>query len=363
MESGIKATISDFINDVVVENDEQGNWVVDDQFSSKHFLDESILAAYTSLNINLDKKTKAKAGLRYEYTNSNLGSETVKNIVDRKYGNWFPSVFVSRTINDNSSYNLSYTRRITRPTFNDMAPFVYFFDANTFFSGNPALQPAISNAVKADYIFKRLIFSLSYTREKNTITNFVPDVDANTNKQTFFAANQPNRNIYAAMLSLPFTISGWWSMQNNVTGEWQKLNAVYKGAAITIKQASFQINSTQTFTLPKHYSLELNGSYQAGGLFGLYKLDPMLSLNFGVQKKISPTAGTLSFNVTNFTGPPHMILTAYAPEENIDTKVDIRWAATTFKVTYTKSFGNTTLKGNRQRKTASEEEKERVQVN
>ena len=95
----------------------------------------------------------------------------------------------------------------------------------------------------------------------------------------------------------------------------------------------------------------------------MYKLDPMLSLNFGVQKKISPTAGTLSFNVTNFTGPPHMILTAYAPEENIDTKVDIRWAATTFKVTYTKSFGNTTLKGNRQRKTASEEEKERVQVN
>lgn len=363
LESGVKATLSDFVNDVIVENEEQGAWTVDKNFSSIHNLDENILAAYSSLNVNIDKKTKSKLGLRYEFTSSNLGSETTKNIVARKYGNWFPSVFISRIINENNSYNLSYTRRITRPTFNDMAPFVYFFDPNTFFSGNPALQPAISNSFKTDYIFKRLIFSFSYTYEKNTITNFVPEVDVNTNKQTFAAANQKNKNIYSVILSLPVNVSGIWTMQNNVTGEWQKLNAVYNGSPLAITQGNLQINSTQSFTLPKNYSIELNGNFQSGGVFGLYKLDPMLSLNFGIQKKISPKSGTISFNVTDFSGGPHLVLSAYAPKENIDTKVDIRFVATTFKLTYSRSFGNNTLKENRKRNTGSEEEKQRVKVN
>jgi hypothetical protein len=65
LESGVKATMSDFVNDVIVENDEQGTWVTDEEFSSLHNLDESILAAYTSVNLNIDKKTKGKIGLRY----------------------------------------------------------------------------------------------------------------------------------------------------------------------------------------------------------------------------------------------------------------------------------------------------------
>lgn len=151
MEAGVKATLSHFINDVRVEREVQNNWIRDKEFSSKHNLEESIFAAYTSFNVVLGAKTKSKVGLRYEYTNSNLGSETRKNIVDRHYGNLFPSLFLSHSLTDKSSFNFFYSRRITRPTFNDMAPFVYFFDPNTFFSGNPALQPSFANAVKWDY--------------------------------------------------------------------------------------------------------------------------------------------------------------------------------------------------------------------
>ncbi|MBC7535231.1 MAG: TonB-dependent receptor, partial [Ferruginibacter sp.] len=74
--------------------------MVDKDFTSNYNLNESIFAGYASFNIKLDKKTSSKAGLRYEYTNSGLGSETKKNIVDRHYGNWFPSIFISQLIND-----------------------------------------------------------------------------------------------------------------------------------------------------------------------------------------------------------------------------------------------------------------------
>ncbi len=131
-----------------------------------------------------------KLGLRYEYTNSNLSSQTENNLVDKHYGKLFPSFFLSHSINDSNSWNISYSRRITRPTFNDMAPFVFFSDPYTFFSGNPGLQPAITDAASVAYTYKSVILSVSYSYETNTITNFSPIIDPVTNIETLAAENK-----------------------------------------------------------------------------------------------------------------------------------------------------------------------------
>ena len=363
MEGGVKASFSNFINDVRVERERQSNWVIDKDFTSNYNLNESIFAGYASFNIKLGKKTSSKAGLRYEYTNSNLGSETKKNIVDRHYGNWFPSIFISQLINDNSSFNFSYSRRITRPTFNDMAPFVYFVDPNTVFSGNPALQPSIANAGKVDYLLKRFVFSVSYTKEKNTITDFSPTVDPVNNKQTLAAENQKSKDIIAVAVTLPFTIKTWWTMQNNLSAYWQQLDAFYKGEPINIKQKNISFNSTQSFILPKKFSMELSGIYTSGGLFGIYKAASTTSLNLGVQKKLGLNGGNLAFNVTNFSGPPSLKISVNQPQQNLVVNLNVRFVVTTFKLTYSKKFGNMKVKENRNRETGSEDELKRVHTN
>ena len=363
MEGGVKASFSNFINDVRVERERQSNWVLDKDFTSNYTLNESIFAGYASFNIKLGKKTSSKAGLRYEYTNSNLGSETRKNIVDRHYGNWFPSIFVSHSVNENSSFNLSYSRRITRPTFNDMAPFVYFVDPNTVFIGNPALQPSIANSGKVDYLLKGFVFSVSYTKEKNTITDFSPTVDPVNNKQTLSAQNQKSKDIIAVAVTLPFTIKTWWTMQNNLSAYWQQLDAFYKGEPINIKQKNISFNSTQSFILPKKFSLELSGIYTSGGLFGVYQSASTTSLNFGIQKKLGLNGGNLAFNVTDFSGPPYLKLSVNQPQQNLVVNLKGKFVVTTFKFTYSKKFGNMKVKENRSRQRGSEDELNRVRTN
>ena len=311
----------------------------------------------------MGEKTSAKAGLRYEYTTSNLGSETVKNIVDRKYGNLFPTFFLSHSISEKSTVNFSYNRRITRPTFNNMAPFVYFVDPNTFFSGNAALQPSTANSVKGDFILKRAVFSLSYTAEKNTITNFTPQVDPASNKQTLVAENQKGRKLISASITLPITVTTWWNMQNNLMGNKIDLDAQYKGAPLSVKVMNMMFSSTQSFTLPRNFSTELSASYLSGGMFGIYRIKPFTSINFGLQKKLGPTGGTLSLNITDVSGPPRYRGSINAPEHNLVTNSNLRFAVTTFKLTYTRRFGNTNVKEGRKRVTGSEEERQRVQTN
>lgn len=363
MEAGVKGTISKFVNDVTVERESQNGWLKDPDLTAHYELNENISAAYSSFSIAFTDKTNMKLGLRYEYTNSNLGSATVKNIVDKHYGNLFPSFFISQKINENHSLNFAYSRRITRPTFNNMAPFVIFMDPSTFFSGNPGLQPCISDAVKTDYLFKKFVFSFSYTYEANPISDFAPKVDPATNKQTLAAENQKNQKTLTAVVSFPFAIAKWWNMQNNAIASSQVLNAFYLGSPLVIKQKNFNINSIQTFILPKNFAIELSGFYQSGGLFGIYKISPIASMDFGLQKKFEPKKGHLRFNISNVFGPPTFKAEANAPEYNLVVNGELRFSVRTFRLTYTRSFGNDKVKGKRERSTGSEEEKQRVQTN
>lgn len=91
MEAGIKGTQSRFTNDVTVSIDKNGVPISDPSLTANYKLKEYIGAAYTAFDLKLDAKTDIKIGLRYEYTNSNLGTEQQSNIVDRQYGNFFPS--------------------------------------------------------------------------------------------------------------------------------------------------------------------------------------------------------------------------------------------------------------------------------
>ncbi|MDB5250344.1 MAG: hypothetical protein JWQ40_4738 [Segetibacter sp.] len=363
MEAGIKATFSTFTNDVGVDREKDNRWVTDNSLTAKYSLKERITAAYTTFNITINDKMSAKVGARYEYTNSNLGTASLKNIVDRHYGNLFPSFFLSNKISEKNSINFSYSRRITRPTFNDMAPFVYFVDPNTFFSGNPALQPSIADAVKTDYIFKKWVFSLSYSFEARPITNFSPKVDPATNTQTLAAENQKNKKTAALTLSLPITINNRWKMQFNFIGTWQQLNAIYKNDPFVIEQKYFNLNTSQTINLPKDYSLELSGYYITPTVFSVYLVEGFGSVNFGMQKKLKENKGTLRFAISDVLGPPHYKLSINQPTQNLAVKGDLQFVRTTFKLTFTHSFGNDKVKERRSRPTGSEEEKQRVNAN
>ena len=133
MEAGAKISLSRFNNDVVVNNLKQGVWVTDSSFSSNYLLKENIGAAYTSFALSLPGKISVTAGLRYEYTTSDLGTTQTAHIISRKYGELFPTFYFSKKVNEYNSINFSYSRRITRPTFNDLAPFTIFFSPRDFF--------------------------------------------------------------------------------------------------------------------------------------------------------------------------------------------------------------------------------------
>lgn len=360
MEAGVKATFSTFDNDVIVERSQNNIWKTDADYTSYAMLKENILAAYTAYNINPNDKTNIKLGLRYEYTNSNLGTKLVKDIVDRHYGRLFPSLFISRKINADQSVNFSYSRRINRPTFNDMAPFIFFFDPNTFFSGNAGLQPAISENLKADFTFKKLIISLSYSYDDNSIAGFQSRIDSKTGKQIFFAENLDYLQTVSLVMAMPVELTKWWNMQNNVIGIWEQAGTTYLNVPIKIQQASLNVRTTQNFQFPKNYSLELAAFYQTASIFGRFKVEPYGKLDIGVQKKFKNNNERLRLAVQDVFSTFKFVWLTNIENENFS-KTHLQFSQATINLTYSRNFGRSTVKAAQNRSGGSVEERGRVQ--
>ena len=358
MEAGVKATQSGLRNEVAVNTFFTNAWVKDTSLSGNHTLDENISAAYTSFTAKLSEKISMKLGLRYEYTHSILASETGKDDITRNYGNLFPSFFMMYNIKEASSINLSYSKRIWRPSFMDLAPYVIFLDPKTFSTGNPALQPAIIDAVNAAYTLKNKMITLSYSYTTNPISQ-QPFIDEATNRMISAAQNSKSNQNASIILSLPFTIYKWWNMQNNLTLYWAQSNFFYK-EAMQIKNKGFYFNTSQNFLLPKDFSIGLTGYYSSKSIWGLYIFQPMGSIDIGVQKKMSKKKSTLTFNISNILNSQKGKYSAIIPEQNLVIKNYYIWGYTGFSLTFTHNFGNDKVKAKRDRTTGSEDEKGRA---
>lgn len=357
---GGKIVRSSFDNRVSVEMFDNGQWIQDPSLTSNSRLAEQIWATYASSDIKLGKKTNAKLGLRYEYTDSKLDTESDGRVVDRQFGRFFPSAFLAHDFTKSFGVNMAYSRRITRPTFNEMAPFVYLIDPTTFFAGNVAIQPSLTDAYKLDLRYKTIFFSVQYSRQDSTIARFQQQYHPETDRLVLLSENLKNSRILSFTLGFPLEVTDWWQMRVNAMYFMQENNTYDAGKPIQLRRDYLQFNTSQSFTLPKGFSSELSMFYTGPRLAGALKFGEMYGLNIGLQKNLGGNRGTLRFNVQDLLNSIELQGSAFVEAQQLTYDGVFDFSQRTFTLSYTRNFGNQKLKAARKRKRGAEEESQRV---
>jgi len=361
LETGIKSTISKFENDVSVANNVDGTWVFDDDLTNKYDLNENINAAYSSFNFKFNEKTSLIAGLRYEYTNTVLNTLTEAGVIDRHYGELFPTLYFSRDLNKNHTLQFSYSRRIARPTYNELAPFIFFQSPDTYIAGNVNLQPSISNIFKGDYKYKSVLLSFTYTNENDAIRRFQPTQDSVKNVLYLTSRNLDLVSTASLMLSFPVKLTKWWNMQNNLNGIYQNVSTDYDGKQLEVNQKYFRINMINNFRIVEGFSAELSGNYQSPSLFGIYESKALGAVSIGIQKKSKNGKNTFSLNLNDVFKTSIYNFSADIPELNIHNSTRLDFEPRVLRFTFSHNFGSNKVKAKRERETGSNEEQKRVE--
>lgn len=240
-----------------------------------------------------------------------------------------------------------------------MAPFVFILDPNTFFSGNPALKPAIIDGFKLDINIKRAIVSIDYSHSKNEIANFQPEIDPLTNKQILRSQNLDFLKLYSVPLSVPWILTDWWDIQANTSGFFRKFKTLHLQENETRDLYNFNFNLANNIRLPKDFLLEITGFYESKMMMGIWQFMPLGSLNIGLQKKLQENRGTLRLAIDDMLYTNVWNLNTHIPPEVVSQFVG-DFHVQSIRLTYNRALGNKKLK-DVTIKSGSEEERKRIQ--
>lgn len=338
------------------------NNVKDPDRSNKFNYDENVKALYVNYNRPLSKKTTIQAGVRMENTKSkgDLISNTPQpdNLVKRNYTDFFPSGAITYMVNQKNTLNLSYSRRIDRPSYQNLNPFEDKLDELTYRKGNAFLNPQYTNSFQLSHTFLyKYVTSVSYSHIKDY---FAQIIDTLGNKSFLTQKNLATQNIYSLNISAPITITKWWSAFATFNGYHSAYRADFgAGKTINVNVDAFSFYTQQTFSVKKGPSFELSGFFNSPTVWGgTFKSKSLGFIDVGVQQKLFKGAGNIKVSFTDVFktlqwkgisdfGGSHLEASGNFESQQL-------------KVNFSYRFGNSQVKAARQRKASAEDENKRL---
>lgn len=294
-------------------------------------------------------------GFRYDYDSGN--NVLIDSTLDRNYTDLFPSAAITLNKNPMKQWSLSYSRRIDRPSYQNLNPFEFNLDKYTFQRGNPNLQPQYTNSFAITNIYKyRLTTTLNYSHVNNVFT-IVPK---NEGTKAFITnENVANQNIVSLNVSMPFQYK-WYSLFFNVNSYYSKFKGQSSDDKIDLDVFSFNLYAQQTFKLAKNTTAELSGFYTAPSIWqGAFKTKQLGSVDLGIQQQVMKGKATLKASLSDIFNTLHWSATNNSTGQEL--RVNGGFESRQFKLNFNYRFGNNKVKQARQRKTSIEDENQRTQ--
>ncbi|HEY1045207.1 MAG TPA: outer membrane beta-barrel family protein [Bacteroidia bacterium] len=302
MEMGLRSSRIRSSNYAGFMDDVNGTRTINNQFTNDFDYAEDIQAAYWNHSIS-KKRLSVQAGLRWEHTHSKGYQHGNANVKDssfsRQYHSLFPTCYISYALDSHSMHivGVNYGRRIDRPNYQDMNPFIYPLDRYTLYAGNPFIKPTFTNEMELSYIYKN-------NWRVNGVLGLTDNLISETIEQSGGIFYSRPGNI-GKQLSLVFNMSGGAKI-----GKWLRMNVYTEvshnrfagtlyGQDLKNNGTFFYIGPNFNFTLHPKWNAELSGNYQSKVASAQFVLIPVGSARAGIAWQFNKK-GSLRFAVTDF---------------------------------------------------------------
>ncbi|MCC9165479.1 TonB-dependent receptor domain-containing protein [Pontibacter harenae] len=299
LEVGLKASYVVSDNELRFYKSSDGIDVLDPTRSNHFIYKENIYAAYTSFSTKFGENWSLKAGLRAEQTESRGRSVTLNQETKRSYLDLFPTFFLQQKVSDNYQLSYKYSRRINRPYYESLNPFIFFLDPYTWSQGNPYLRPQYTNNFEVTQTIKQSYnLVLGYAVTKGFMAE-VPTYNSEDNTTVFQQQNVDEMINASATLVAPVSISDKWQMNNTVTSYYQKFTKVIDDQPVLNEQFAVVAQSNQNIQLPHGIKMEVNAGYQSPTVYGLYTVGDQWWVDAGFKKSFMNDKLDLTLNFTD----------------------------------------------------------------
>ncbi|MBB2148233.1 outer membrane beta-barrel family protein [Pedobacter gandavensis] len=361
LETGIKSSYVNTDNDFQSALLQDNNWSNDPTKSNRFTYKEYINAAYAAFHKTFEEGTTMQVGLRTELTHSEGNSITLQNVLKRNYLDFFPNFSISHNLSKDHDLGFSYSRRIERPGYQALNPFIYYADLYTLSQGNPALKPEYANSFELTYGYqKKTNFTLAFIKTKDVIaTTLLTDSIKKT--LLLYEQNLASRSTISFNVNRPIAVTDWWNSNNDITLYYSQFSSPeLMGAPFKNGKTTFILNSTQTFQLHKTWNAELAANYTSEQAYGTYVAKPIYGIDLGISKSFAAERANLKFAINDVFNTREIRIKSAIPLQ--DYQLSQKQESRIFRLTFSYNFGSSVIKPARARSNSSELEQNRVKT-
>ncbi len=363
LEAGLKAGFVNTDNNVIYQRDTSTGWKTDIQRTNHFVYKENVNAAYGIFTAAI-KKWEFTGGLRLENTNASGTQQLNDSSFTRNYTNLFPNAGAVYTINEKNQLSFAYSRRIRRPDYEDLNPFIFFLDSLTYGQGNPYLQPEFSNRIEVSHTYNKfLTTTFSTTKTSDIITDILKQ---NTERRTTFQTKENFSRLrqFGFSVSANRQVTSWWNLNvyggvfaNSYRGLY---NDGIENIPVRITVTNFDGNLTNSFSFGGAWTAELSGWFNSNPSEGLLIGRPMGAMNAAVAKQVLKKKATVKLGVRDILRTANFGGYSRYADVDIDITNDRRKDNRQFNISFTYKFGKNNSDPARRRSGGANEERSRV---
>ncbi|NAW50497.1 TonB-dependent receptor [Elizabethkingia argentiflava] len=359
LETGIKMAHTETENDFLFQNFLSGQWENNNSLSNQFDYKETNTAGYFSFNSQLSDQMSFQVGLRGEYTRTKGLSRTTGTETDYNYFQLFPTAYFQYKPDEkNYSLNLSYSRRISRPSFDYLNPFISYQSPLFSNVGNPLLRPSFTNSLEISSIFNNKYILTIFGNTTSKYFSEFPIRVNNTDETRYTFDNIGKGNNIGIQAIVPVKVTPWWDISNTFLVMNQNYNLSHEDIQQKLNKVFWLINTSNTFKINENISAELSGRYRSPSIQGFYQIGNFFDMSTAINVKLLQDKATLSFSAHDLLYTNRSIVNIQYPNQDLgftrynDTRL--------FKLSFRYKFGNTDLKNKQKQQSGSIEEQNRA---
>lgn len=288
-DAGVKTSFSSSSSDIKFERElETGEREIDPLRTNAFDYDEYINSAYVNFYGKLGENTEWQLGLRGENTKYNGVSLTTGEQINRNYFQLFPSLFLLHRLNKANELGFSYGRRIGRPDYADLNPFIDYSSPLFFTQGNPTLLPETTDNYEINYTYaQKLNLSMGFSRTNNYFNYFTSISNPSTGATKQTVENFKHYDSWFAGLNYGEDLFKWWDVNGNINVYHNRFQAPILEYFVDMKMTSVDLNIFNTFKLNDKLSFDLLGIYRSPKLGIARRIDSRYSVDFGARYRLN----------------------------------------------------------------------------
>ncbi|MCD7901218.1 MAG: TonB-dependent receptor [Bacteroides sp.] len=286
--AGLKTAFVNIGNNALYKNLIAGNWQENNNLSSRFDYKENINAAYFQFNAKWSPRFSTEIGLRLENTNTKSGysSNLQDTTLTKSYWQLFPTLMAQYQLSENHGLSLVYGRRIVRPNYRNMNPFVEVKDEFLYEQGNTELKPELIDNIEISWLLrKRYSFNVFYSHRKNPISlSFLVE---DNSRILVMPLNLSDNHSFGLRIGLNnLKAFNWWTAHINGSLTYKQFNWMTSGKTFKNEVTTPMIHISNQFILPYGWGGEVLGFYSGKMIEGQTTIKPLWTISLGIRKSL-----------------------------------------------------------------------------